>query len=206
VLWWRSVGHTHTAYVMETMIDEIAHATNQDSIALRLALLPKQSRHRQLLEYMQRQDVWKKPLGANQFRGFAMHESFGSVVATVADLSQAADGTIKVERCVVASDCGLVINPDVVRAQIEGGTGFGLGAVLGEDLSIVDGASAASNYDAYRCLRMDQMPQVEVLMMPSTNSPTGIGECAVPPIGPAFANALFRATGKRLRQLPYQKV
>jgi isoquinoline 1-oxidoreductase subunit beta len=205
VLWWRSVGHTHTAYVMETMIDEIAVATKTDPVVLRLKLLPKESRHRKVLELAAEKAGWKQALPANRFRGIAVHESFGSFVATVAELSKAADGTIKVERCVVASDCGIVINPDVVRAQIEGGTGFGLGAILSEEVSIDAGAATVSNYDGYRCLRMDQMPQVEVHMLASSASPTGIGECAVPPIGPAFANALFQATGVRLRNLPYQK-
>ncbi len=205
VLWWRSVGHTHTAYVMETMLDEIADATQQDPIALRTKLLAEDSRHRKVLELLQQKSNWAIPLASNRFRGIAVHESFGSVVGTVVELSKGADGSVKADRCVVVSDCGIVINPDVVRAQIEGGTGFGLGSVLGEELSIEQGVASVSNYDAYRCLRIDQMPKVEVHMLASTNSPTGIGECAVPPIGPAFANALFRATGKRLRQLPYQK-
>jgi isoquinoline 1-oxidoreductase subunit beta len=205
VLWWRSVGHTHTAFVMETMLDEIAHATKQDPIAVRLKLLEKDARHRKVLELLAEKSDFSAQLASNRFRGIAVHESFGSVVGTVVEVSKAADGRIRVERCVVASDCGIVINPDVVRAQIEGGTGFGLGSILGEELSIVDGAASVSNYDAYRCLRIDQMPRVEVHMLASTNSPTGIGECAVPPIGPAFANALFRATGTRLRELPYQK-
>jgi isoquinoline 1-oxidoreductase subunit beta len=206
VLWWRSVGHTHTAFVMETMLDEIASATKTDPVSLRLKLLPKDSRYRKVLELAAEKAGWKNPLPANRYRGIAVHQSFGSFVATVAEVSKAADGAIKVERCVVASDCGIVINPDIVRAQIEGGTGFGLGAILSEEVNIQAGAATVSNYDGYRCLRMDQMPTVEVHMLASSVAPTGIGECAVPPIGPAFANALFQATGTRLRNLPYQKV
>jgi isoquinoline 1-oxidoreductase subunit beta len=204
VLWWRSVGHTHTAYVMETMIDEIAAATRQDPVALRLSLLPQDARERAVLSLAAEKAGWSQPPAAGRFRGIAVHESFGSYVATVAEVSKTADGGIKVERCVVASDCGVVVNPDVVRAQLEGGTGFGLSALLGERLTIADGAPVERNYDAYRVLRIDAMPQVEVHMLPSNASPTGIGECGVPPVGPAVANAIFAATGKRLRDLPFQ--
>jgi isoquinoline 1-oxidoreductase subunit beta len=205
VLWWRSVGHTHTAFVMETMLDEIATATKQDPVALRLALLPQDARERAVLSLAAEKAGWSQPPAAGRFRGIAVHESFGSFVATVAEVSKTADGGIKVERCVVASDCGTVINPDVVRAQIEGGTGFGLGSILAERLDIDNGAAVQTNYDTYRPLRIDAMPTIEAHMLPSTVSPTGIGECAVPPIGPALANAIFAATGKRLRDLPFVK-
>jgi isoquinoline 1-oxidoreductase subunit beta len=205
VLWWRSVGHTHTAYVMETLIDEIATATKKDPVALRMELLPADARHRAVLQLAADKAGWDKPVAKGRYRGVAVHHSFGSYVATVAEVSKTADGGIKVERCVVASDCGTVINPDVVRAQIEGGTGFGLSALLGEELTIENGAPVQQNYDAYRLLRIDAMPVVEVHMLPSTVSPTGIGECAVPPVGPAVANAIFQATGKRIRDLPYLK-
>jgi isoquinoline 1-oxidoreductase beta subunit len=205
VLWWRSVGHTHTAYVMQTMLDEIATATAQDPVALRLALLPADARERAVLSLAAEKAGWSQPVVAGRFRGVAVHQSFGSYVATVAEVSKTADGGIKVERCVVASDCGTVINPDVVRAQLEGGTGFGLSAMLGETIVLDNGAPTARNYDAYRVLRIDAMPSVEVHMLPSTVAPTGIGECAVPPIGPAVANAIFQATGERVRDLPLLK-
>ena len=205
VLWWRSVGHTHTAYVMQTMLDEIATATAQDPVALRLALLPADARERAVLSLAAEKAGWSQPAVAGRFRGVAVHQSFGSYVATVAEVSKTADGGIKVERCVVASDCGTVINPDVVRAQLEGGTGFGLSAMLGETIALDNGAPTARNYDAYRVLRIDAMPSVEVHMLPSTVAPTGIGECAVPPIGPAVANAIFQATGTRVRDLPFVK-
>jgi isoquinoline 1-oxidoreductase subunit beta len=203
VLWWRSVGHTHTAYVMQTMLDEIATATGKDPVALRLALLPDNARERAVLSLAAEKADWSQPVATGRFRGVAVHQSFGSYVATVAEISKTADGGIKVERCVVASDCGVVINPDVVRAQLEGGTGFGLSAMLGERLTLDNGAATERNYDAYRVLRIDAMPKVEVHMLASTASPTGIGECAVPPIGPAVANAIFQATGKRVRDLPF---
>lgn len=203
VLWWRSVGHTHTAYVMQTMLDEIASATGQDPVALRLSLLPEDARERAVLSLAAEKAGWSQPLAAGRFRGVAVHQSFGSFVATVAEISKTADGGIKVERCVVASDCGIVVNPDVVRAQLEGGTGFGLGAMLGERLVLADGAPTQRNYDAYRPLRIDAMPNIEVHMLPSAASPTGIGEPGVPPVGPAVANAIFQATGKRVRHLPF---
>ena len=205
VLWWRSVGHTHTAYVMQTMLDEIATATGKDPVALRLSLLPDNARERAVLSLAAEKAGWSQPVAAGRFRGVAVHQSFGSYVATVAEISNTADGGIKVERCVVASDCGIVINPDVVRAQLEGGTGFGLSAMLGERLTLDNGAATERNYDAYRVLRIDAMPKVEVHMLASTASPTGIGECAVPPIGPAVANAIFQATGKRVRDLPFMQ-
>ncbi len=203
VLWWRSVGHTHTAYVMQTLLDEIATATGKDPVALRLALLPADARERAVLSLAAEKAGWSQPVATGRYRGVAVHQSFGSFVATVAEVSKTADGGIRVERCVVASDCGIVINPDIVRAQIEGGTGFGLSAMLGERIALENGAPTAGNYDAYRVLRIDAMPTVEVHMLPSTASPTGIGECAVPPIGPAVANAIFQATGKRVRDLPF---
>ena len=204
VLWWRSVGHTHTAFVMETLIDEIAAATGQDPVALRLALLPADARQRGVLQLAADKAGWNEPAQPGIHRGIAVHASFGSFVATAAEVSKNAKGEIKVERCVVASDCGVVVNPDVVRAQLEGGTGFGLSAFLGERLDLEGGAAKQGNYDSYRLLRMDEMPKVEVHMLSSEASPTGIGECAVPPIGPAVANAIFKATGKRVRDLPFR--
>ena len=203
VLWWRSVGHTHTAFVMETLIDEIAEATGQDPIALRLSLLPDDARQRGVLQLAADKAGWSEAPKPGVHRGIAVHSSFGSFVATVAEVSKSADGKIKVERCVVASDCGVVVNPDVVRAQLEGGSGFGLGAFLGEALELEGGAARQMNYDSYRPLRIDAMPRMEVHMLKSEASPTGIGECAVPPIGPAVANAIYKATGKRVRNLPF---
>ena len=204
VLWWRSVGHTHTAFVMETVLDEIAEATGQDPIALRLALLPADSRQRGVLQLAAEKAGWSDKAKPGIHRGIAVHSSFGSFVATVAEVSKNDQGEIKVERCVVASDCGVVVNPDVVRAQLEGGTGFGLSAFLGENLQLEDGAAKQSNYDSYQLLRISSMPKVEVHLLPSTLSPTGIGECAVPPVGPAVANAIFKASGQRVRQLPFK--
>lgn len=202
VLWWRSVGHTHTAYVMETMIDEVAEKLQLDPVTLRLNLLPAEARERAVLQLAV--DKAGKPK-TGRYQGVAVHSSFGSFVATVVELSKSSTGEIKVERCVLASDCGIVLNPDNVRSQLEGGTGFGLGSVLSEQLTLEAGAALEQNYDSYRVLRMDQMPTIEIHVLASSAAPTGIGECAVPPVGPAFANALYRATGQRLRDLPWQK-
>ena len=203
VLWWRSVGHTHTAYVMETLIDEIAQLASVDPVALRLQLLPKDARERAVLLLAADKAGWANAAAPGRYRGIAVHASFGSFVATVAEVSKTVDGAIKVERCVVASDCGVVINPDIVRAQLEGGTGFGLSAFLGEQLTIENGAAVEGNFDAYKTLRIDAMPIIETHLLASTESPTGIGECAVPTIAPAVANAIFRATGQRIRTLPF---
>ncbi|WP_225444437.1 xanthine dehydrogenase family protein molybdopterin-binding subunit [Pseudomarimonas arenosa] len=204
VLWWRSVGHTHTAYVMETLIDEIAEASGQDPVALRLALLKPDARERGVLQLAAGRAGWNEPAKPGIHRGIAVHSSFGSFVATVAEVSKSDSGGIRVERCVVASDCGVVVNPDVVRAQLEGGTGFGLSAFLGERVDLEGGAAKQSNYDGYTVLRMAAMPKIEVHLLKSAASPTGIGECAVPPIGPAVANAIYKATGKRVRDLPFK--
>ena len=205
VLWWRSVGHTHTAYVMETMIDEIAEASGTDALALRLQLLAKDARERGVLQLAADKAGWGNKALDGRFRGIAVHSSFGSFVATVAEVSKAADGTIKVERCVVASDCGVVINPDIVRAQLEGGTGFGLSAFMTEQLTLENGAAVEGNFDAYKTLRIDSMPVIETHLLASDASPTGIGECAVPTVAPAVANAIFQATGQRVRILPFLK-
>ena len=145
---------------------------------------------------------WNTPLPAGKFRGVAVHHSFSSYVAEVAEVSVAADGTFHVDRVVCAVDCGIVINPDIVRAQMEGGIGYGLSSILGEALTLKDGAPVQSNFFDYNVLRMSQMPKVEVYIVPSTEPPSGVGEPGVPPIGPAVANALLAATGKTYAKLP----
>jgi len=148
---------------------------------------------------------WGAPLPAGRSRGIAVHESFNSYVAQVAEVTVRPDGEIKVDRVVCAVDCGVAINPDVIRAQMEGGIGFGLGAVLYGAITLEDGAVQQSNFDGYRVLRIDEMPAVEVHIVESTEPPTGVGEPGVPPIGPAVANAVFAATGRRIRTLPFSR-
>ena len=205
VLWWRSVGHTHTAYVMETMIDDIARQTGKDPIELRRALLKDHPRHLATLNLAAEKAEWGKEMPKGTFRGVALHESFGTVVAEIADIKMDDKGGFKVERVVCAVDCGTAINPDQVRAQMEGGIGFGLGSVLHEELTLTKGAVDQTNYDAYLPLRIEEMPTVETHIVPSEAVPSGVGEPGVPPIGPAVANALAGATGKHVRILPFAK-
>ncbi|MFD1703026.1 molybdopterin cofactor-binding domain-containing protein [Methylopila henanensis] len=204
VLWWRSVGHTHTAHAVESVIDELAHAAGKDPVEYRLALLEDKPRHTAALKLAAEKAEWKGPnsLGKGKGRGVAVHESFASYVAQIVDVSIQKDGSVKVDRVVAAIDCGLVVNPDVVRAQIEGGVGYGLGAALRNAITLADGEVEQGNFDTYEPLRITDMPKVEVHMVPSGEKPTGVGEPGVPPLAPALANAIFAATGKRVRDLP----
>jgi isoquinoline 1-oxidoreductase beta subunit len=202
VLWWRSVGHTHTAYAKEHFFDVAAKKLGKDPVAYRRELLAAHPRLLGVLNLAVEKAGWDTPLPAGKFRGVAVHHSFSSYVAEVAEVSVAADGTFHVDRVVCAVDCGIVINPDIVRSQMEGGIGYGLSAILGEQLTLKDGAPVQTNFYDYAPLRMAQMPKVEVFIVPSTEPPTGVGEPGVPPIGPAVANALLAATGKTYAKLP----
>ncbi|SDN44005.1 isoquinoline 1-oxidoreductase, beta subunit [Methylobacterium phyllostachyos] len=202
VLWWRSVGHTHTAHVMEVMIDELAHAANVDPVAYRLSLLTQAPRLSGVLKLAADKAGWSAKLQEpGRGLGVAVHESFGSYVAMVADVT-AQDAAIRVNRIVAAVDVGVPVNPDVIRAQVEGAVGFALSAVLRNRITLKDGQVQEHNFDAYEPTRMSEMPQVEVHIVPSQVAPTGIGEPGVPVLGPSIANAVFAATGRRLRSLP----
>ncbi|MCJ2086050.1 xanthine dehydrogenase family protein molybdopterin-binding subunit [Methylobacterium sp. E-005] len=202
VLWWRSVGHTHTAHVMEVMIDELAHAANVDPVAYRLSLLAQAPRLSGVLKLAAEKAGWSaKPQDPGRGLGVAVHESFGSYVAMVADVT-AQDAAIRVNRIVAAVDVGVPVNPDVIRAQVEGAVGFALSAVLRNRITLKDGQVQEHNFDAYEPTRMSEMPKVEVHIVPSQVAPTGIGEPGVPVLGPSIANAVFAATGRRLRSLP----
>ncbi|MBY0430253.1 MAG: xanthine dehydrogenase family protein molybdopterin-binding subunit, partial [Rhodospirillales bacterium] len=201
VLWWRSVGHSHTAHATECFLDEVAAAGGQDPVTLRRAVLGAEfRRERGVLDLAVAKAGWDKPLPAGWGRGVAVHKSFSSHVAQVAEVSVSASGAVKVERVVCAVDCGIAVNPDVIAAQIEGGIGFG--AALHGAVTLKDGVVEQTNFDSYRVLRMDEMPKVEVHIVPSAETPTGIGEPGVPPLAPALANAIHAATGRRLRSLP----
>ncbi|SEJ98322.1 xanthine dehydrogenase family protein molybdopterin-binding subunit [Paraburkholderia diazotrophica] len=203
VLWWRVVGSSHTAYAVEAFMDEAAHAAGKDPYTFRRDLLEHQPRMRAVLDLAAQKAGWSnKPLPRGKGRGIAVAEAFHTFVAQVAEVSIDKDGKVKVDRVVCAVDCGTAINPDVIAAQIEGGIGFGLGAVLYGAITLKDGRIEQNNFDGYRVLRIDAMPQVEVHIVPSTEAPTGIGEPGVAPIGPAVANAIFAATGKRVHALP----
>jgi isoquinoline 1-oxidoreductase beta subunit len=203
VLWWRVVGSSHTAYATEAFIDEIAHAAGKDPFAFRQAMLEHHPRHKAVLELAAKAAGWGSPLPKGKGRGIAVAEAFGTYVAQVAEVTVAPNGKVKVDRVVCAVDCGTPINPDVITAQMEGGIGFGLGAALYGAITLKDGQVEQTNFDAYQVLRIDEMPKVEVHIVPSPEAPTGVGEPGVAPVGPAVANAVFAATGKRLRVLPF---
>jgi isoquinoline 1-oxidoreductase beta subunit len=201
VLWWRSVGHTHTAQAMEVFVDELARAAGQDPVAYRLALLTGAPREAAVLRLAAEKAGWGRTMPRGRGQGVAVHKSFGTYVAMVADVAVEGSG-LKVERIVAAVDCGIAVNPDVIRAQVEGAVGFALSSVLRNRITLQDGAVQEANFDAYEPTRMSEMPLVEVHIVPSTEAPSGIGEPGVPVLGPAVANAAFAATGKRLRSLP----
>lgn len=206
VQWWRSVGSTHTAFSTETFIDELAVAAGRDPVEFRQALLTDHPRHRGVLALAADRAGWGKPLAAGKAgdrrgRGVAVHESFNTFVAQVAEVTVRGDG-FSVDRVVCAVDCGIAVNPDVVRAQMEGGIGFGLAAALHSAITLKDGVVEQTNFHQYVPLRINEMPQVEVHIVASTEKPTGVGEPGTPVIAPALANALAAATGQRLRSLP----
>jgi isoquinoline 1-oxidoreductase beta subunit len=205
VLWWRAVGSTHTAFSCETMIDELAEAAGKDPVEFRRALLAKHPRHLAVMNLAAEKAGWGTPLPEGRARGIAVHESFNSFVAQVAEVRLTDDGRVKVERVVCAVDCGLPINPDVIAAQMEGGIGYGLGAILNNAITLREGLVEQSNFHDYQPFRIGEMPKVEVHIVPSAADPTGVGEPGVPPIGPAVANAVYRLTGKRIRSLPFSQ-
>ena len=203
VLWWRSVGNTHTAFAMESAIDELAHAAKKDPLAYRLALLKDKPRHAAALSAAAEKAGWGKPLPAGHALGLAVHESFGSSVAEVAEVS-VDKGRIRVHKVTCAVDCGTVVNPLGVEAQVQGSVAYGLSAALHGAITLTDGKVDQSNFHDYRVLRINEMPAVDVIIQKSTAKMGGIGEPATAPIAPAVANAIFAATGQRLRSLPFR--
>ncbi len=200
-LWWRSVGHSHTAFAVESFIDELAHAAGQDPYQFRLSLFGKQPRHKRILDVLAERSEWGKPLSAGHGRGMAMHMSFGSLMAHVIEAS-IEKGKPRIHRAVVCVDCGPVVNPDGVRAQMESCVVFGLSAALYGEITFEKGRVKQRNFHDYPVLRMHEMPKVEVHILPSQEKMGGIGEPGVPPVAPALCNALFAATGRRIRSLP----
>ena len=190
--------------VMETMMDELAAAAGKDPLAFRLALLDKSPRAAAVLRLAADKAGWGKPVRSGVAQGLAVHESFSSFVAQVADVSMA-NGKVKVERVVCAVDCGVAVNPDVVRAQMEGCIGFALGALFYGEIEGKNGRAAQRNFDTYKSLRIHEMPKVEVYIVPSTVAPSGVGEPGVPPLAPAVANAVARLGGPRVRRLPFAR-
>src|SRR5204863_199045 len=195
VLWWRSVENTHMAFSKEVMIDELAHAARQDPVAFRLALLGEHPRHVGALKLAAEKAGWDSPFSKEKGRGrgVAVHESFGSVVAQVAEVTVSGD-KITVDRVVCAVDCGIAVTPDVVKAQMQSGIGYGLSAALYGKITLTDGHVDQTNFHQYQVLRINDMPRaVEVHIVPSRNPPSGVGEPGVPPIAPAVANAVRAA-------------
>jgi isoquinoline 1-oxidoreductase beta subunit len=202
VLWWRSVGHSHTAFVVESFLDEVAYAGGKDPYALRRKLLTKHPRHLGVLQLAAEKAGWGNPLAKGHGRGMAVHESFGSFVAQVAEVSVNPSGTVRVHKVVCAIDCGRIVNPDTIKAQMESGIVFGLSATLHGEITFKQGRVIQSNFHDYPILRMSEMPMVEVYIVPSDEKSGGVGEPGVPPIAPAVCNAIFAATNKRIRRLP----
>jgi isoquinoline 1-oxidoreductase beta subunit len=203
VLWWRSVGHSHTAFVMESLVDELAGMAGMDPVEYRRRLLAGHPRHLGVLNLAAEKSGWGGPLPTGRARGVAVHESFGSFVAQVAEVS-IVDGKIRVHRVTCAVDCGIAVNPATISAQMESGIAFGLGAALHGEITFQDGQVVQSNFDDYRVLRLTEMPQVDVHVVPSRERPGGIGEPGTPPIAGAVGNALAVLTGRRLRELPFR--
>ncbi|HZJ63474.1 MAG TPA: molybdopterin cofactor-binding domain-containing protein, partial [Kofleriaceae bacterium] len=201
VLWWRSVGATHTAFAIECMIDECAHAAGQDPLAYRLGLLKDKPRHATALKLAAEKAGWGSALPAGRARGLAVHESFGSIVAQVAEIS-IDHGEIRVHAVTCSVDCGLAVNPLAIEAQVQGSIAYGLSAALHGKLTLVGGKVQESNFHDYPVLRMYEMPKVSVHIISSKARMGGIGEPATAPIAPAVANAVFALTKQRLRSLP----
>jgi isoquinoline 1-oxidoreductase beta subunit len=197
-----AVGSTHTAYAVEAL-DEVAEAAGDPWSSVSgcskiIRVMPR-------LLLASEKVGWGTAPAAGRFRGVAVAESFNTVVAQVVEISIPSPGAVKVEKVVCVVDCGTAINPDQVVAQMEGGIGFGLSSILAEEITLTSGVVDQGNYDTYTPLRIDQMPVIEVHILPSENPPTGAGEPGVPPIGPALANAVYQATKKRVRTLPFAK-
>lgn len=202
VLWYRGVGSTHNVYAVETFIDEIAALAGRDPLEYRLNMLKDQSRMTNVLQLAASKANWGKDLGPRSGRGVAICNQRGTFLAQVAEVNLQSDKSFSVDRVITAVDCGLTINPDVVRAQMEGGTGFGLSSTLGDEITFRNGYVEQSNFDKYKLLRINQMPDMDVHIVSSNEPPTGVGELAVMVIGAAVANALYAATGQRHRILP----
>jgi isoquinoline 1-oxidoreductase beta subunit len=202
-LWWRSVGHTHTGYAVECFVDQLLEKAGQDPVAGRLAMMGKNPRAAGVLKAVAALAEWDGPKAANgRARGVAVVESFDTFVAQIAEVSIGDKGEPKVHKVWCAVDCGIVVNPDVIRAQVEGGIGFALGHALYAEVPIVAGAPAVSNFNDYRSLRINEMPEIELAIVTSTEKPSGIGEPGVPPLAPAVANAMARLGVERPKRLP----
>ena len=202
---WRSVGSSYNAFFTECAIDEAAILANQDPYEYRLKLLKDQPRYLKVLEKVAKNANWGEPLPKNHGLGLAIHKSFGSIVSTVIEVSSNAPGIIKLQKAWIVIDCGKVVNPDIVKAQMEGGFIFGLSAALGEEITLKDGRVEQSNFHDYSILRLKGSPKISVEIIESGSEIGGVGEPAVPLAAPALTNAIFSASGERIRSLPLSK-
>ena len=200
--WWRGVGPTHNIFVVESFIDELAAAAKKDPVEYRRALLGKSPRARAVLDLATEKAAWGQPLPEGHGRGVSVQHAFGSYLAQVAEVAVSKEGEVRVQRVVCAVDCGISVNPDTVKAQMEGGIIFGITAALFGEITIKDGRVEQHNFNDYRIMRINEAPMVEVHLVKSTESPGGIGEPGTSAIAPAVTNAIFAATGKRVRKLP----
>jgi isoquinoline 1-oxidoreductase beta subunit len=199
---WRSVGPSHTVFVVESFMDELAAVAKQDPVAYRLALLDKAPRAKAVLAMAAEKAGWGQPLPERVGRGVSLQHVFASYMAQVAEVEVSKDGSVRVRRVVCAVDCGTVINPDTVQAQIQSAVIFGITAALHGQITLKDGRVEQSNFDSYQMLRIDEAPVIEVHIVQSSEPPGGMGECGTSAIVPAVANAIFAATGKRLQKMP----
>ena len=199
--YWRSVGHSHTAFVVECFLDELAAKAGADPVEFRRGLLSHLSRYVDVLDAAATRSGWGTPLPAGRARGVAFHESFGSLVCQVAEVSLEG-GQVRVHRVTCALDCGTVVHPDLVTAQVEGAILFGLSAALYGEVNVDGGKVTQSNFHDYRVVRMPESPEIDVVLMPRDAPPGGVGEVGTPPIAPAVANAVFKLTGRPVRALP----
>ncbi|WP_064697405.1 xanthine dehydrogenase family protein molybdopterin-binding subunit [Rhizobium aegyptiacum] len=201
-MFWRSVGHSHTGFAVETFVDELLELAGKDPVEGRLTQLAEE-RSKGVLKRAAEIANWGASLPEGRQRGVAVVKAFNSYVAEVAEISRDSDGTPRVHKVWCAVDCGVAVNPNMIRAQMEGGIGFGLGAILFSEVTLGEGGSIQqSNFHDYRVLRMNEMPEIQVSIIESREQPTGVGEPGVPPIGPAVANAWRKLTGERVRRLP----
>jgi isoquinoline 1-oxidoreductase beta subunit len=199
---WRSVGPSHNVFVTESFVDELAAAAKRDPVAYRRALLERSPRARAVLDLAAAKAGWGQGLSAGVWRGVSLQSAFGTYLAQVAEVEVSGEGEVRVRRVVCAVDCGSVVNPDTVEAQLQGATIFGITAALHGEITLKDGRVEQANFDTYRMLRIDEAPAIEVHIIQSTEPPGGIGEPGTSAIVPAVANAVFAATGRRLRKLP----
>lgn len=199
---WRSVGPSHNVFVVESFMDELAAAAKQDPVAYRLALLDKTPRAKAVLALAAEKAGWGQPLPSRAGRGVSVQFAFASYMAQVAEVEVAKDGAVRVRRVVCALDCGMFVNPDTVRAQVQSALMFGITAALYGEVTLKNGRVEQGNFDSYQILRINEAPVVEVHVVQNSEAPGGLGEAGTSAIVPAVANAIFAATGKRLRKMP----